>query len=124
MLVKDIMNSNVFSVSKDDTVQKFISLVMKERIHEAPVLDGKEMVGMVTYKDLINESVTEPQSEKIGSIMNEHPHTLSPDQTMEEAAQAIFQTGVRALPVVDKKKLVGIVSTFDIIKAAEGIKEF
>jgi len=124
MLVKDIMNSNVFSVSKDDSVQKFMSLMEKNKIHEAPVLNGKEIVGMVTYKDVINIGITEPQNEKISSIMNEHPHTLSPDQTMEEAAQAIFQTGVRALPVVDKKKLVGIISTFDIIKAAEGIKEF
>ncbi|MBR9682087.1 MAG: CBS domain-containing protein [Candidatus Aenigmarchaeota archaeon] len=124
MLVKDIMSKKVLSVSKDDNVQKFISLMQKKRIHEVPVLDKNNFYGMISYKDIISKTIVNPEKDKIKKVMNSHPPKVTPDTNVEDAARLLFNTGTRCLPVIDNKKLVGLLSYSDIIKSAINSKEF
>jgi CBS domain-containing protein len=124
MLVKDIMSKKVLSVSKEDNVQKFISLMQSKRIHEVPVLDNGTFSGMISYKDIINKTIVNPEKDKVKKIMNLHPPKITPDTDVEEAAQLLFNTGTRCLPVIEKKKVVGLLSYLDIIQSAANTKEF
>ena len=53
--------------------------------------------------------------------MTRTPATITPESTMVDAAKAILHHGVRRLPVIEGRKLIGIVSIADVVKVAAGI---
>ena len=124
MIVKDIMSKNVITLGPNDTIQKLISLMEKNHIHEVPIVDKKKLVGIVQTKKLTQKSILDPYKTKVKSIKMSAPAVLSPDQDMDEAAKLLLKTGLRGLPVVDKKELVGILSIHDIIDEVAKTKLF
>lgn len=125
MLVRDVMTSEFVSLRPDDTVQNFISLMERHHIHEVPVIDEKgRLLGDVQYKKLATKGLTDPSAARIRVIMDSPPPTISPDDPVENAAGLIFRTGLRALPVLDGNKVVGIISAWDIVELAAGTKLF
>lgn len=123
MLVKDVMSTNVLSLSPDDTINKFISLMEKHRIHEVPIVSDKKLLGMVHYKSVADKGIIDPTSAKLDSVMVKPP-LLSPDDSLEKAAELIFKTALRAVPVVENDKLLGIISVHDVVEALSKNKEF
>lgn len=124
MLVSDVMTREILSVKPDDTVTKFISLMERKHIHEAPVIERKKLKGMVRFDALVSKGITNPSKQKIRSIMDFPPPTLKPGQSVEEAADALFKTGLRALPVLDGKKVVGMLAIWDVLSLAGATKTF
>lgn len=124
MLVSEIMSSEILSVKPSDSITAFISIIEKEHVHETPVVDGKKLVGMIKFDTLVARGVTDPSKQKISSIMDFPPPTLRPDQSVEEAAEALFKTGLRALPVMDGKGITGLVAIWDVLDVATGTKMF
>jgi CBS domain-containing protein/ribosome-associated translation inhibitor RaiA len=106
------MSRNVVSLSEDDTVARAFNLMNDKSINQIPVLDAKsEYVGMIFAKSLLSSSA-QPSSKLKGYVTN--TATLSPGEDVEKAAQMIISSGNRALPVVENRKLVGIVSETDL----------
>ena len=124
MLVSEIMSREILSVKPSDSITAFISLMEKEHIHEAPVLDGKKLIGMVKFDTLVARGITDPSKQKISSIMDFPPPALKPGQSVEEAAEVLFKTGLRALPVVEGSKVVGLIAIWDVLDLAGGTKTF
>ncbi|MEM5814496.1 MAG: CBS domain-containing protein [Candidatus Aenigmatarchaeota archaeon] len=124
MLVSEIMTREVFAVKPSDSITTFVSLMEKEHIHESPVIDGKKLIGMVKFDTLVARGITNPSKQKINSIMDFPPPTLKPDQSVEEAAEILFKTGLRALPVVEENKVTGLVAIWDVLDVAAGTKAF
>ena len=124
MNVESIMSKNIVSVSPDDTVSSMISLVEKHCLREVLVVDKKKLKGIVYSKEIAKKKLADPSKTKAETIMNSHPTTLSSKDSVEDAAKLIFKTGLRALPVVDKESVVGIVSMHDVIDSASKTKDF
>ena len=124
MLVRDVMNPNVISLSIKDRVGEYISLAEKHHIHEVFVLEKKKLKGMVTHRTLLKKEMVDPNKEKVGRIMEPPPATLKSDDTLEGAAKTLLKTGLRAVPVLDGKDVVGVISITDIVNAVMGMKEF
>ncbi len=124
MQVKDIMSRDIVSVSSEDNASKIISLIEKYCFREVLVIDKKIMKGIVYSKEIAKKGIIDPTKIKVSTLMRFPPPTLMPDQDVNEAASMIFKTGLRALPVVEKNKVVGIVSLHDIVDAASKSKEF
>lgn len=124
MIVKEIMSKNVISLGPEDTIQTLISLMEKHHVHEIPVIDNKKLVGIVQTKKLMQKTILDPYKTKIKSIKMSAPAVLNPEQDMEDAAKLILRTGMRALPVVEGKDVVGIVSLHDIINEVAKTKLF
>ncbi len=124
MKVKDIMTRDFVSLSPDETVSKLISVMEKNKIHQIPLIENKKLVGMIYEWNLTQKGIVNPSKEKIRAVMSFPPPTISSDQNIEEAAQMIMKTGIRALPVIDSGKISGIISIFDIIVSAAKTKEF
>jgi CBS domain-containing protein len=59
--VKEVMNSKVFCVSPDQTVDECMALMTDKRIRHLPVLDHKQVVGIVSIGDLVNAVISEQQ---------------------------------------------------------------
>ena len=124
MQVKEIMSKEIFGLQSGDTVTKFISLMEEHHVHEAPVFDGRKFLGMVRFNSLATRNISDPSKQKVSGLIDFKPPEISPEQTIEQAAEALSRTGLRALPVIEKNSVVGILSIWDILDYASGIKSF
>jgi CBS domain-containing protein len=112
MMVRDIMTKNVYTLSKNDTVSKAISLMTEKRFHQIPIVNEK-YEGMIFLKDLI-KSRGNPTKTKLENFIKSTP-ILEEKMKIEEGIKSLVGSGVRALPVVEEGKIVGILSETDII---------
>jgi acetoin utilization protein AcuB len=127
MFVGKRMTRNVVTVSPGDTLKFASHLLMENRIHQLPVVENGELVGFVSGTDIRNstfETSTVTQLGKIlvknrtiGEIMTRDVVTVSPEDTVEDALLAIHRRRLGALPVVEGKKLVGIITKRDVLAA-------
>lgn len=124
MQVKEIMSREIISLSPSDSVANLISLMEKHHVHEIFVIENKKLKGIVFSKSLITKGITDPNKAKISTLMESHPPTVSPEDDVEKAADMIFKTNLRAIPVLDGGECVGIVSVHDIVDFASGMKIF
>ena len=124
MIVKEIMSKDVIYLSPEDNVSELISLVEKHNIREVPIIENKKLKGIVYSKDIAKKGITSPQKTKLMKVVRSHPATSSPNQDINEAAKLILKTGLIGLPVIEKDKVVGIISMHDIINFASKTKQF
>ncbi len=127
MFVGKRMKSEVVTVSPEDTLHRAGALLKEHRIHHLPVLAGGNLVGIVTDTDIRNARLEEtPQAapgsaalehRKVGEVMTRDVVTLSPVDTIEDAALILHQKRFEAIPVVENRKLVGIIAKADVIAA-------
>jgi predicted transcriptional regulator len=124
MLIKDIMTKKFISLKPEDNISKLISLIEKYHLRQILVVENKKLKGIIYSKELAKKGIRDPEKMKVNSVMNFPPPTLSSEGKINEAAELILKTGLRALPVVENNKVIGIVSLFDIVNAASKMKEF
>src|SRR5207245_11037192 len=116
MNISDIMVDKVFSLSLDDTAAKALNMMYENNINQLPVTDNDGTdVGMIFAKEFLSLSTT--PSSKLKNLIAKTP-ILSPSDTIEKCTQLIVTTGNRALPVVEKEKLISIVSETDVTLTA------
>jgi CBS domain-containing protein/ribosome-associated translation inhibitor RaiA len=124
MLVKDTIEEEIISISPDDTISKLISLVEKENIREIIITENGKFKGVVYSKDIANKGIVDPAKTKVNTIMRFPAPMVSSDKDISEAAEMIFKTGLRSLPIVENDKVIGLISLEDIIGFASKTKEF
>jgi acetoin utilization protein AcuB len=130
MLVKNWMSKNVVSIDVNDSMQLAIYTLQDNKIKLLPVTSGEKLVGIVSDRDLKKASPSDATTLdmhellylisriKISDLMTKNPITVSPDYTIEEAAQLLLEHKISGLPVLDLKgKLVGIITQSDIFRA-------
>ncbi|MCW3135494.1 MAG: CBS domain-containing protein [Canidatus Methanoxibalbensis ujae] len=111
--VADIMVRDVAYVSVPGTRAKILEVFRNRQISGVPVVKEGRVVGVVTRSDLLRK----PEEEQIALLMRKNPVTVSPDVSIEEAANLMLTHGIRRLPVVvGDEELVGIISVADIVK--------
>src|SRR5574341_419 len=106
------MVRDVISIEPEDTASKAISLMVENKIHQLPVVTRNLYKGMIYVKKLIEVGVF-PRTTKVQTV-TVNTTSLQPDMEIWEANQAIMGSGLRAVPVLMKDKLVGIVSETDL----------
>ena len=122
-LVSEIMTKDPITVSPEEDVVFAFEKLMKHKISAMPVVDNDEMVGFITATDLGHNLVLDKYAvgTQVKSIMVKNVVTVSPENTIKEAIQLMGENApgneiLNQLPVLDKGKLVGIISDGDIIK--------
>ncbi len=124
MLVRDLMQTAVLSVTPAARLLDIHRLFVAEEIHGAPVIDedDRTLRGMVSTLDLLRavldqQELEEPRSRCAADIMVPTVVTIGPDATAAEAAQVMRDQRIHRLVVVEGDEVVGILSTFDVIDA-------
>lgn len=118
MLVKNWMVKKVVSIPKNCHIVEALSLMKKYSIRHLPVVEGKILLGMITEGDLRQVMIPSLMEEMdLDQVMIKNPVTIGPNESLEEAARLIYRYKIGGLPVVDKGKLVGILTTPDILGA-------
>jgi CBS domain-containing protein/ribosome-associated translation inhibitor RaiA len=117
MKVSEIMVTDVVTLSPEDSVAKALNLMANRSFNQIPIVDENgKYLGMIFAKQIIN-STAQSSSKLKGYIVS--TSTLSRDHDIEKAAQLVIGSGNRAMPVVEKGDLVGIVSETDLVSTSD-----
>ncbi len=127
--ISKIMTENVLTVTVNDELHDVVDLLQKKKIRHIPVLDGKEIAGIISRTDInrltfsslfdnqdgADEAVLEMLS--IPQVMTHKPRIVKSEQLIKEVAEIFAEEEYHALPVTDTEdNLVGIVTTTDVIR--------
>ena len=122
-LVSDILNSKgneTWTANPDDTVFESLQLMAEKEIGALLVMDGERLVGIVTERDYARKVILEGKSSKnsvVAEIMTKRVLCVSPERTIDECMALMSDKRARHLPVVDNKRVVGVVSIGDLVNA-------
>jgi acetoin utilization protein AcuB len=127
MKVVEIMTRDPLSVNPTETIGKVKELMADNNIRHLPVLKGRELVGIVTDRDIrafvIRGLLESPVAHEkaldvqVSALMTSHPISVAPDDDLREAVELLIEEKFGAVPVVDATEgLVGIVSYVDVLR--------
>lgn len=118
--VRDAMTSNPRSIEPSTMVADAANLMKAEDVGSLPIVEGDQLVGMVTDRDIVIRVVAEgkdPQSTTVGEIASRDLVTVDPEQDLDEALRLMAQHQVRRLPVAEEDgRLVGILAQADVAR--------
>ncbi|MFL0196060.1 DRTGG domain-containing protein [Clostridium sp. WILCCON 0269] len=115
VLVEDIMRSNPCYLKATDTVLVWRKLIKQAKYKVYPVVDNeKRIVGIVTSKDLPNDDL---DNDPVSKLMRKDPVIVKPKTTVAYVAHIMDLEGMELVPVANYKKLVGVITKRDVIKA-------
>lgn len=127
--VSTIMTSNVTTVSPEDSMSKVEDIFQNEKFHHLPVIWDGHLVGMVSKSDYLffkrgfNDNSSDARidklrlkSHKVKEFMTSGLAHLEPSDKINVALEVFKENLFHAIPVVENGKLVGLVTTLDIIK--------
>jgi CBS domain-containing protein len=127
--VSKIMSQQVATVHHGDPVSKVRQIVKERGIHHIPVVNGDQLVGIISASDVLRVSfgdvfaaderavdATLDHSLTLEDIMAKSPVSLQENATIREAAEILARGEFHAIPIVHGTKLVGIVTSTDLIK--------
>jgi CBS domain-containing protein len=120
VLVRDVMTKNPKVVRRDTSVQEIVATMTKFDISSVIVVQEERPVGIVTHKDIVSKVVLPripPDALKAIEIMSTPVVTVTEDASIEEASQLMTKKRIKKLPVVSGQKIVGIITSMDIVKA-------
>jgi CBS domain-containing protein len=126
--VRDIMNTEVTTLGRNDSLQVARDIMTLGRIRHFPVVEEGKLVGVVSQRDLYKASLGSVMKygEKaqraflegiaIKEVMNEPVITIAPHTAVQEAARIMIEKKIGCLPVLEGPNLVGIVTETDMLK--------
>ena len=117
ILVRHAMTESPTTASPDMNAADAAALMKQYDVGVIPIVEGEELVGLVTDRDLVLRVIAErqiPTEVRIGDIVTRSPVTVSPDTRISEAREVMAEHKVRRLPVVKNDRLVGILSLGDL----------
>jgi len=131
--VGQIMSTPVITVTRDDTMSKVQEIFRDNNIHHIPVVEDHKVVGIISQSDylrllhgftLFRTEKSEEYNDAIlrsllaGEVMTKQVATLSPEDSLIMAVGFFRENLFHALPVVSKGRLIGIVTTLDLLTYA------
>lgn len=126
VLVEDYMTSSPHSIGVTLTVSDAKNLMLANGIRHLPVLDGGELVGLISDRDLqMIEAFEKKRAEAITveEAMSQAPYTASPTTPLEVAARHMAKHKLGSCVVMVGKKVVGVFTTTDGLRALADVLE-
>lgn len=132
MVVAELMTPKPFVVSVTDSVRSVTAKLMEADVRHLPVVSGKQLVGIVSDRDLRRllepmlewtegaQAGRELMAQPISVLMSSDVIALYPESSIEEAIDLMLEHKIGAIPVIepDSSRVVGILSYVDVLRAA------
>ena len=121
--VHEVMTDRPRVVTPETTVSDAAQLMKNDDVGSLPILDGEQLAGMVTDRDIVIRAVAEgkdPRGMPVREVASRELVTVNADEELSRALQLMASQQVRRLPVVDDDgKLVGILAQADVAVEAK-----
>jgi CBS domain-containing protein len=125
MRVAELMQQRVVTVETDRSVRDALVMLSEDHISALPVTDRTgRMVGVVSSSDILTAEAEgaplggpELEATTVADLMTPRPITISPEADVKDAAQQMLYADVHRLFVTEEGRLVGVISTSDIVRA-------
>jgi len=121
MKVKEIMKTKIITVDKDDSLKLVLDLMKKYEITKIPVTEEKKFFGLVTdnviaYKlgSIRKRGITASRLHA-SSVTEKEVQVISPEEEVKNILKSVGEPGPTMLPVVEKEKLIGVVTKADLL---------
>ena len=127
--IRNIMTANPIVLQLNDGLSQAEILFKEHNMRHLPVVQGEQIAGIISMTDLARISFVDSYNPNdfsvdtsvyelfsLEQIMVRNPKCIHPNDTVKDAAEHFLVAEYHALPVVENKKLVGIVTTTDLIK--------
>ena len=126
--VSQIMTKDVVKLTTKNTLFDAEKLFKEHNIRHLPVVSGNQLIGILSYSDLLRISFSElsDNEEKVDTtvynaytieqVMAKNPVGVSPDQTVRDVTEILSKQSFHSLPVVENGELKGVITTTDLLK--------
>ena len=127
MQIKNLMSENIITVDKDQNLTDALKLLRKHNVSRLPVTNNKELVGIISERDIANKLGSSkyenmPASRlHVSSVMIKDVITVPQSMQLGEVAKIMLEKGIGSVPVMEDNEMVGIVSKADFVTLAVGI---
>lgn len=121
MIIRDIMAMNLKTVKPDDTVHAAVKKMNKFDIGSVIVVSSGRPIGIITETNILRRIVEprmDPATVWVKDIMTSPLTTIDENSAIEEAAKVMAEKKINRIPVMKGDKLVGLISSTDIVKAS------
>ena len=111
--------SAVWSIAPNAMVFDAIQLMADKNVGALPVVDNGQLVGMISERDYTRKVTLRGKSSKdtpVQDIMTPEPVTVNVTDTVSECMRVMTDSRIRHLPVMDGKKMIGLVSIGDLVR--------
>ena len=128
--VKQILDSkghDIYAVSPTDTVYESLQQMADKRIGALLVMDDDKLLGIVTERDYARKVILEGKASRdipVEEIMTRKVLCVPPERTVDECMALMSDKRARHLPVVDHKRVIGVVSIGDLVKVVISEQRF
>lgn len=128
--VADILatkGSEVYSAAPDDSIFDAVKMMAEKGIGSVIVMDGDKLAGIMTERDYARKVILEGKSSRDSSVrevMTTQVLCVSPERTVDECMALMTDKRARHLPVLDHKRVVGVISIGDLVKAVISEQQF
>lgn len=115
--VRDIMNKQVITISKDKTCHDAATILKEKDISFLVVVEGKNPIGVITEADFVRKLVASngvPSENKVSEIMSPKFRWVEPTTPIEDAVQKMLNNNIRRLIVLDNNDLAGVITQTDL----------
>jgi CBS domain-containing protein len=130
MKVSDILRvkgGTLFTASPDEPLARAVDLMATKDIGSLVVIDHGDLVGMLTFREVIAQIVKNNGSmgtTVVRTAMDDAPLTCTMETEMDEVRRMMLDRHARYMPVMDKKMLMGVISFYDVAKAVVDSQNF
>tara|TARA_R110002072_G_scaffold303141_1_gene495700 strand:+ start:13621 stop:14040 length:420 start_codon:yes stop_codon:yes gene_type:complete len=127
--ISKIMSSNLITIDHTEPVSKARQLLETGDRHHLPVVHGEDLVGIISSSDVLRVTFGEfgnqdgrsldailDHTYKLSDLANNEPVSIQVTATIRDAAGLLASNNFHSLPVVDGNKLVGLVTSTDLIQ--------
>ena len=126
MKIEEVMTPDPLSLSPAATVREAYALMSERSFRHVPITENGVLVGLISLTDIgrLGARVHEILSKTLRDVMTTNLLTVGPDEPIDTAAAKMAMRKINCLPVIVDGKLVGIVTTYDLLDAlARRIRE-
>jgi CBS domain-containing protein len=111
------MTRNPVTVSVRHSLSSALQIIRARRVSVLPVVEGEKLVGLLTARDTCWE-LSDLEHREVGAEMDPHPASVHPDANLRETASMLLSRERPAVLVVDRGRLVGLLTPRDLLRAS------
>jgi CBS domain-containing protein len=122
MKIKEIMTNQVAYLNPDANLVEAAQLMQKHDVGVLPVCQGENVLGIVTDRDIVVRNIAhgnDPKTTPVKNVMTSNVQMVSPEMSLNQAAELMADHQIRRLPVVENNRIVGMVALGDLATQAK-----